>query len=94
MYYDEKADAKLGGKVKDPIVKAVKWVKSRSQKEKGIMGCAGAAFVSSHQTTLQCRVLSQSCSDVHCNAALGKAYSGSDSTGPTSSLPLWRGVLS
>ena len=46
MYYDDKADAKLGGKVKDPIVKAVKWVKSRSQKEKGIMGCAGAAFVS------------------------------------------------
>ena len=48
MYYDDKADAKLGGKVKDPIVKAVKWVKGRSQKEKGIMGCAGAAFVSSH----------------------------------------------
>ncbi|CAL5224074.1 g6699 [Coccomyxa viridis] len=45
MYYDDKADAKLGGKVKDPIVKAVKWVKSRSQKEKGIMGCAGAAFL-------------------------------------------------
>ena len=49
MYYDDKADAKLGGKVKDPIVKAVKWVKSRSQKEKMMMGCAGAAFVSSHQ---------------------------------------------
>ena len=47
MYYDDKMDAKLGGKVKDPIVKAVKWVKSRSQKEKGFMGCAGAAFVSS-----------------------------------------------
>ena len=51
MYYDDKADAKLGGKVKDPIVKAVKWVKSRSQKEKMMMGCAGAAFVSSHQPT-------------------------------------------
>lgn len=51
MYYDDKADAKLGGKVKDPIVKAVKWMKGRSQKEKGIMGCAGAAFVSSHPQT-------------------------------------------
>ena len=52
MYYDDKADAKLGGKVKDPIVKAVKWVKGRSQKEKGFMGCAGAALVSYEQLSV------------------------------------------
>jgi hypothetical protein len=46
MYYDDRdADAKLG-KVKDPIVRAIKWVKSRSQKEKGIMGAVGAITVS------------------------------------------------
>ena len=46
MYYDDRdADAKLG-KVKDPIVRAIKWVKSRSQKEKGIMGLVGGITVS------------------------------------------------
>ena len=46
MYYDDReADAKLG-KVKDPIVRAIKWMKSRSQKEKGIMGALGAFAVS------------------------------------------------
>ena len=46
MYYDDReADAKLG-KVKDPIVRAIKWMKSRSQKEKGIMGAIGAFAVS------------------------------------------------
>ena len=46
MYYDEReADAKLG-KVKDPIVRAIKWMKSRNQKEKGIMGLVGGIGVS------------------------------------------------
>ena len=46
MYYDEReADAKLG-KVKDPIVRAIKWMKSRNQKEKGIMGLIGGIGVS------------------------------------------------
>lgn len=47
MYYDDNADAKLG-KVKDPIVKAIKWVKSRNQKEKAVMGCIGGVAVCSH----------------------------------------------
>ena len=45
MYYDEReADAKLG-KVKDPIVRAIKWMKSRNQKEKAIMGLIGGIGV-------------------------------------------------
>lgn len=43
MYFEEKADDKLG-KVKDPLVKAVKYVKTRGPKEKLIM-LGVAAFV-------------------------------------------------
>eukprot|EP00884_Botryococcus_braunii_P004352 jgi/Botrbrau1/13918/Bobra.136_2s0010.1 len=44
MYYDDKKDDKLG-KVRDPIVKVVKWAKSRSQKEKAILGGIGALLL-------------------------------------------------
>ena len=43
FYDDRKKDDKLG-KVVDPVVRAVKWVQTRSAKEKGIM--LGAAAVS------------------------------------------------
>lgn len=44
MYYDDHPEAKLG-KVKDPLVRVIRWVKSRTQKEKGIMGCLGGVLV-------------------------------------------------
>lgn len=44
MYYDDHTEAKLG-KVKDPLVRVIRWVKSRTQKEKGIMGCLGGVLV-------------------------------------------------
>jgi hypothetical protein len=44
MYYDDKKDDKLG-KVRDPIVKIVKWAKTRSPKEKAILGGIGALLV-------------------------------------------------
>ncbi|BDA51668.1 ER lumen protein-retaining receptor [Coccomyxa sp. Obi] len=44
MYYDDHAEAKLG-KVKDPLVRVIKWIKSRSPKEKGAMGCLGGVLL-------------------------------------------------
>ena len=44
MYYDDHTEAKLG-KVKDPVVRVIKWIKSRSPREKGIMGCLGGLLV-------------------------------------------------
>lgn len=46
MYYDDKKDDKLG-KVRDPIVKITKWVRSRSLKEKAILAGIGALLVHS-----------------------------------------------
>lgn len=50
MYYDDHTEAKLG-KVKDPVVRVIKWIKSRSPREKGMMGCLGGLLVSSHPNT-------------------------------------------
>lgn len=50
MYYDDHSEAKLG-KVKDPLVRLIKWIKSRSSKEKGAMGCLGGMLVSSHSSS-------------------------------------------
>lgn len=44
FYDDRKKDDKLG-KVVDPVVRAVKWVQTRSAKEKGIMLGAAAVTV-------------------------------------------------
>ena len=44
FYDDRKKDDKLG-KVVDPVVRAVKWVQTRSPKEKGIMLGAAAVTV-------------------------------------------------
>lgn len=49
MYYDDHTEAKLG-KVKDPVVRVIKWIKSRTSQEKGIMGCLGGLLVSSNPT--------------------------------------------
>ncbi len=48
MYFDpeNRADDKLG-KVRDPIAKAAKYVKTRSPKEKLVMLCAGGLLVRS-----------------------------------------------
>lgn len=51
MYYDDHTEAKLG-KVKDPVVRVVKWIKSRSPREKSIMGCLGGLLVGSHPISL------------------------------------------
>ena len=47
MYFDpdNRADDKLG-KVRDPIAKAAKYMKTRSPKEKLVMLCAGGLLVS------------------------------------------------
>ena len=44
FYDDRKKDDKLG-KIADPIVRAVRWVQTRSPKEKGIMVAAAAVAV-------------------------------------------------
>lgn len=45
MYFDDRGDDKLG-KVKDPLAKAVKYVKTRSPKEKLVMLCICGFVVS------------------------------------------------
>ena len=44
MYFDDKADDKLG-KMKDPLAKAVKYIKTRSPKEKLAMLCVAGFLV-------------------------------------------------
>ena len=44
MYFDDRADDKLG-KMKDPLAKAVKYIKTRSPKEKLAMVCVAGVLV-------------------------------------------------
>ncbi len=39
------SDAKLGQKVKDPLLAASRWLKRRSDKEKAALGCAAGVLV-------------------------------------------------
>ena len=48
MYFDDKTDNKLG-KVRDPLAKAVKWVKTRSPKERLALLCLGGLLVSANR---------------------------------------------
>ena len=54
MYFDDRADDKLG-KVKDPIAKATKYVKTRSPKEKLIMLIVAGILVSRMVYLSKCR---------------------------------------
>jgi hypothetical protein len=45
MYFEDRPDDKLG-KVRDPIAKAAKYVRTRSPKEKLVMLCIGGLVVS------------------------------------------------